>query len=119
MGVNRPPSFPCRFAQLMLVLCPSEELERELGLREAVALNRNAMVGICNSAGDSGERRPQYLLAWVAGAALSLLDGLEWAELGVARKRALKTSVYFFLETVINGYWQLFCVSAWPNRPTQ
>ena len=78
---------------------PSEKLERGLGLTEAVALNMNAMVGIgpfiviplvIQAMGG-----PQCLLAWVAGAVLSLLDGLVWAELGAAMPRAGGT--YAFL----------------------
>src|SRR6266478_310779 len=78
---------------------PEEQLERGLGLTEAVALNMNAMVGIgpfvviplvIQSMGG-----PQCLLAWVAGAALSLVDGLVWAELGAAMPRAGGT--YAFL----------------------
>ena len=70
----------------MSILLPEEQLERGLGLSEAVALNMNAMVGIgpfiviplvIQAMGG-----PQCLLAWVAGAVLSLLDGLVWAELG-------------------------------------
>ena len=54
---------------------PEEQLERGLGLTEAVALNMNAMVGIgpfiviplvIQAMGG-----PQCLLAWVAGAVLS------------------------------------------------
>src|ERR1700745_2686906 len=78
---------------------PEEQLERGLGLSEAVALNMNAMVGIgpfiviplvIQAMGG-----PQCLLAWVAGALLSLVDGLVWAELGAAMPRAGGT--YAFL----------------------
>src|SRR6202165_6139965 len=78
---------------------PEEKLERGLGLSEAVALNMNAMVGIgpflviplvIQAMGG-----PQCLLAWVAGAVLSVLDGLVWAELGAAMPRAGGT--YAFL----------------------
>jgi len=78
---------------------PEDRLERGLGLTEAVALNMNAMVGIgpfiviplvIQAMGG-----PQCLLAWVAGAVLSLLDGLVWAELGAAMPRAGGT--YAFL----------------------
>jgi fructoselysine transporter len=63
---------------------PSEKLDRGLGLTEAVALNMNAMVRIgpfiviplvIQAMGG-----PQCLLAWLAGALLSLVDGLVWAE---------------------------------------
>ncbi len=78
---------------------PSEKLDRALGLTECVALNMNAMVGIgpfiviplvIQAMGG-----PQCLLAWFAGAVLSLLDGLVWAELGAAMPRAGGT--YAFL----------------------
>jgi fructoselysine transporter len=63
-------------------------LERGLGLKEAVALNMIEMVGIgpfvviplvIKAMGG-----PQCLLAWAAGAALALLDGFVWSELGAA-----------------------------------
>src|SRR5260370_39180355 len=71
---------------------PEEKVERGLGLSEAVALNMNAMVGIgpfiviplvIQAMGG-----PQCWLAWRAGALLSLVDGLVWAELGAAMPRA-------------------------------
>src|SRR5258705_439855 len=64
------------------------DLERALGLKEAVALNMIEMVGIgpfvviplvIKAMGG-----PQCLLAWAAGAVLALLDGFEWSELGAA-----------------------------------
>src|SRR6202140_276291 len=82
----------------MSILLPEEQLERGLGLSEAVALNMNAMVGIgpfiviplvIQAMGG-----PQCLLAWVAGAVLSVLDGLVWAELGAAMPRAGGTYVF-------------------------
>lgn len=69
-----------------------QRLERGLGLKEAVALNMIDMVGIGPFItiplviGYMGG--PQSLLAWVAGAALSLVDGLIWAELGAAMPQA-------------------------------
>src|ERR1700676_1033156 len=81
---------------------PSEKLDRGLGLTEAVALNMNAMVGIgpfiviplvIQAMGG-----PQCLLAWVAGAVLSLLDASVWAELGAAMPRAGGT--YAFLREI-------------------
>src|SRR6202140_4779878 len=83
----------------MSILLPEEQLERGLGLSDAGALHLHAMVriGACiviplviQSLGG-----PQCLLAWVAGAVLSLLDGLVWAELGAAMPRAGGT--YAFL----------------------
>jgi fructoselysine transporter len=90
------------FAPIMPISLPEEQLERGLGLGEAVALNMNAMVGIgpfiviplvIQAMGG-----PQCLLAWVAGAALSLVDGLVWAELGAAMPRAGGT--YAFLREI-------------------
>ena len=78
---------------------PEDKLERGLGLSEAVALNMNAMVGIgpfiviplvIQAMGG-----PQCLLAWVAGAVLSLVDGAVWSELGAAMPRSGGT--YAFL----------------------
>jgi amino acid transporter len=66
----------------------SGDLERALGLKEAVALNMIEMVGIgpfvviplvIKAMGG-----PQCLLAWAAGAVLALLDGFVWSELGAA-----------------------------------
>jgi fructoselysine transporter len=87
------------FGATVANLLPEDRLERGLGLSEAVALNMNAMVGIgpfiviplvIQQMGG-----PQCLLAWVAGAVLSLLDGQVWAELGAAMPRAGGT--YAFL----------------------
>ena len=74
-------------------------LERGLGLKEAVALNMIDMVGIgpfiviplvVKAMGG-----PQAIIAWIAGAALSLIDGFVWSELGAAMPRA--GGSYFFL----------------------
>ncbi len=70
----------------------SVKLERGLGLAEATSLNMIDMVGIGPFVvvplviQDMGG--PQALAAWVAGAALSLLDGCVWAELGAAMPEA-------------------------------
>ncbi len=73
-------------------------LERGLGLKEAVALNMIDMVGIgpfiviplvIRSMGG-----PQCLLAWAVGAALALIDGCVWAELGAAMPEAGGSYVY-------------------------
>ena len=67
-------------------------LERGLGLKEATALNMIDMVGIGPFIvvplviQDMGG--PQCLLAWVAGAVLSLIDACIWAELGAALPEA-------------------------------
>ncbi len=73
-------------------------LERGLGLKEALALNMIDMVGIGpfiviplvikNMGG------PQCLLAWAVGAVLALLDGCVWAELGAAMPEAGGSYVY-------------------------
>lgn len=69
-----------------------ENLERGLGLLEATSLNMTFMVGIgpfivipfiLRAMGG-----PQSILAWVAGAALALVDGCVWAELGAAMPAA-------------------------------
>ncbi len=71
---------------------PDPGLERGLGLREAVALNMIDMVGIgpfvVSPLVIKAMGGPQALLAWVAGAALALLDGFVWSELGAAMPRA-------------------------------
>src|SRR5260370_29014354 len=87
-----------RFATPMPTPLPSEKLDRGLGLTECVALNMNAMVGIgpfiviplvIQAMGG-----PQCLLAWLAGALLSLGDGLGWAELRAAMPRAGGTCAF-------------------------
>jgi len=69
-----------------------EKLERGLGLVEATSLNMTFMIGIGPFVvipyvirAMSG---PQCLIAWVVGAALALLDGCIWAELGAAMPQA-------------------------------
>src|SRR3984957_11804525 len=66
----------------------SGDLERGLGLKEAVSLNMIEMVGVgpfvviplvIKAMGG-----PQCLVAWAAGALLALLDGFVWSELGAA-----------------------------------
>jgi len=78
---------------------PPAKLERGLGLKEATALNMIDMVGIgpfiviplvIQTMGG-----PQCMVAWVAGALLSLIDGFVWSELGAAMPRA--GGSYFFL----------------------
>jgi fructoselysine transporter len=70
----------------------TEKLERGLGLIEATSLNMTFMVGIgpfivipfiVRAMGG-----PQCLFAWVVGAALALVDGCVWAELGAAMPQA-------------------------------
>ena len=85
-----------------------EKLERGLGLKEATALNMIDMVGIgpfitiplvIQYMGG-----PQCLLAWVAGALLSVLDGFVWAELGAAMPAA-GGSYVFLREAYGPGRW--------------
>lgn len=73
-------------------------LERGLGLKEALALNMIDMVGIGPFiviplvVKDMGG--PQCLLAWAVGAVLALIDGCVWAELGAAMPEAGGSYVY-------------------------
>lgn len=73
-------------------------LERALGLKEAVALNMIEIVGIgpfvVSSLVIKAMGGPQALLAWVGGAALAVLDGFVWSELGAAMPRAGGTYVF-------------------------
>jgi len=83
-------------------------LVRGLGLKEATALNMIDMVGIGPFivvplvVQDMGG--PQAMLAWVAGAALSLIDGCIWAELGAAMPLA-GGSYVFLREAYGPGRW--------------
>jgi fructoselysine transporter len=69
-----------------------EKLERGLGLLEATSLNMTFMIGI----GPfivipfiiRAMNGPQCILAWVVGAALALVDGCVWAELGAGMPQA-------------------------------
>jgi fructoselysine transporter len=76
----------------------AQNLERGLGLKEAVALNMIDMVGIGPFIviplviKDMGG--PQCLLAWAVGAVLALIDGCVWAELGAAIPEAGGSYVY-------------------------
>jgi len=64
------------------------QLIRALGLRSATALNMMEMIGvgpfITIPLIVSAMGGPQAMLGWIVGAALSLCDGLVWAELGAA-----------------------------------
>jgi fructoselysine transporter len=74
------------------------QLERGLGLKEAVALNMNEIVGIgpfvVSSLVIKAMGGPQALIAWLAGALLATLDGFVWAELGAAMPKAGGTYVF-------------------------
>ncbi len=83
-------------------------LERGLGLLPATALNMIDMVGIgpfivaplvIQAMGG-----PQCLLAWLLGAALALLDGCVWSELGAAMPQA-GGSYVFLREAYGPGRW--------------
>jgi fructoselysine transporter len=69
-----------------------EKLERGLGLLEATSLNMTFMIGIGPFIVIPFMIRamngPQCLIAWVVGAALALVDGCVWAELGAAMPQA-------------------------------
>jgi fructoselysine transporter len=74
------------------------QLERGLGLKEAVALNMIEIVGIgpfvVSSLVIKAMGGPQALIAWLAGALLATLDGFVWAELGAAMPKAGGTYVF-------------------------
>jgi fructoselysine transporter len=84
------------------------QLERGLGLKEAVALNMIEIVGIGPFVVSSLVIRamggPQALIAWLAGAALATLDGFVWSELGAAMPKAGGTYV-FLREAYGPGRW--------------
>ena len=84
------------------------QLERGLGLKEAVALNMIEIVGIgpfvVSSLVIKSMGGPQALLAWLAGALLACLDGFVWSELGAAMPRAGGTYV-FLREAYGPGHW--------------
>src|ERR1700687_2074444 len=65
---------------------PQPQLERGLGLKEAVALNMIEIVGIgpfvVSSLVIKAMGGPQALIAWLAGAFLATLDGFVWSETG-------------------------------------
>ncbi|QDA60376.1 APC family permease [Hymenobacter jejuensis] len=66
-------------------------LRRNLGLVQATALNMIDMVGIgpfVTLPLVMGFMGPYFLLAWLVGAGLSIVDGLIWSELGAAYPEA-------------------------------
>ena len=66
-------------------------LPRRLGLLPATALNMIDMVGIgpfVTLPLVMGMMGPNFLLAWLVGAGLALVDGLVWSELGAAHPEA-------------------------------
>jgi fructoselysine transporter len=74
------------------------DLERALGLKEAVALNMIEIVGIgpfvVTSLVIKAMGGPQALVAWIGGALLAVVDGFVWSELGAAMPRAGGTYVF-------------------------
>ena len=66
---------------------PAPALRRNLGLLQATALNMIDMVGIgpfVTLPLVMGLMGPYFLLAWLVGAGLAVVDGLIWSELGAA-----------------------------------
>jgi amino acid transporter len=86
----------------------NEQLERGLGLKEAVALNMIEIVGIgpfvVSSLVIKAMGGPQAMLAWVAGAAIAAMDAFVWSELGAAMPKAGGTYV-FLREAYGAGKW--------------
>src|SRR5262250_3846274 len=74
------------------------QLERGLGLKEAVALNMIEIVGIgpfvVSSLVIKAMGGPQAIVAWLAGALIATLDACVWSELGAAMPRAGGTYVF-------------------------
>ncbi|MBT1703809.1 APC family permease [Chryseosolibacter indicus] len=71
---------------------PENKLERRLGLVQATAINMTDMVGIgpfiTLPMVISIMNGPYFLYAWLAGAALSVIDAMIWSELGAAFPKA-------------------------------
>jgi len=86
------------FPQPKATAGPQPQLERGLGLKEAVALNMIEIVGIgpfvVSSMVIKSMGGPQALIAWLAGALLATLDGFVWSELGAAMPKAGGTYVF-------------------------
>jgi amino acid transporter len=72
--------------------------EREVGTRQATAINMTQMCGIGPFVTIPvmviGMGGPQAMFGWLAGALIVLADGLIWAELGASMPRAGGTYVY-------------------------
>ena len=68
------------------------QLARDVGLREATALNVIDMIGvgpfITIPLIISAMHGPQAMLGWIVGALLAMCDGLVWAELGASMPKA-------------------------------
>jgi amino acid transporter len=85
-----------------------DDLERGLGLKEAVALNMIEIVGIgpfvVSALVIKEMGGPQALIAWIGGAVLATLDGFVWSVLGAAMPRAGGTYV-FLREAYGPNHW--------------
>ncbi len=83
------------------------KMKRELGLVQATAINMIDMVGIgpfvVMSLAVQIMGGPHYLWAWIVGAAISLIDGFIWSELGAAFPRA--GGSYNFLREAYGPKW--------------
>src|SRR5262249_54585400 len=81
-----------RGTSMSLLPKPPVALAREVGLREATALNMIDMIGvgpfITIPLIIHAMRGPQAMLGWVLGALLAMCDGLVWAELGASMPHA-------------------------------
>src|SRR5258708_25788741 len=75
------------------------QLAREVGLREATALNMIDMIGvgpfITMPLIIHAMHGPQAMMGWILGALLALCDGLVWAELGASMPQAGGSYQYF------------------------
>lgn len=82
-------------------------LDRKLNLAQATALNMIDMVGIgpfvVMSLVIQMMGGPYFLMAWVVGAFLSIVDGMIWAELGAAYPKA--GGSYNFLKEAYGKKW--------------
>src|SRR3954464_8648545 len=71
---------------------PLPGLARDVGLREATALNIIDMIGVGPFVTIPliihAMHGPQAMLGWVLGALLGMCDGLVWAELGASMPQA-------------------------------
>jgi amino acid transporter len=89
---------------------PKPELKRELGLAQATAINMIDMVGIGPFVTLSfivgAMQGPPCILAWLLGAALALMDGAVWAELGAKWPQA--GGSYAFLQKLWPKGWGRF-----------
>src|SRR5262249_58985342 len=88
---QRIPARSCR--EVNLNSSPQQpSLVREVGLREATALNMIDMIGvgpfITIPLIIHAMRGPQAMLGWILGALLAMCDGLVWAELGASMPQA-------------------------------